>query len=159
MNEWASTNKFGVTRCATETILHLNCAALMHSTPSTDGKRMERRRTEKPREAETVQHARGQWRVSTWQCLLVAERKCGRQKETRLARQDVIRNASTSGVAGTSRMRCSAGLCRDTKPKSPQRHGGKNTAAATALKDGLTPQRRTRQEAQDPPSRKEPDWM
>ena len=34
-------------------------------------------------------------------------------------------DAATSGVAETSGMRCSAGLCRDTKPKSPQRHGRK----------------------------------
>ena len=45
--------------------------------------------------------------------------KCGRQKETPLPRQDVIHDASTSGVARTSRMRCSAGLCRGTKLKSP----------------------------------------
>ena len=47
------------------------------------------------------------------------------EKGTRLPHQDVIRDASTSGVAETSGMRCSAGLCRDTKPKSPQRHGRK----------------------------------
>ena len=34
-------------------------------------------------------------------------------------------DASTSGVTETSGMRRSAGLCRDTKPKSPQRHGRK----------------------------------
>ena len=46
-------------------------------------------------------------------------------KETRLPQQDVKEDASTSGVAETSGMRCSAGLCRDTKPKSPQRQGRK----------------------------------
>ena len=43
----------------------------------------------------------------------------------RLPQQDVIHDASTSGVAETSGKRCSAGWCRDTKPKSPQRHGSK----------------------------------
>ena len=47
------------------------------------------------------------------------------EKGTRLPQQDVIRDASTSGVAETSGKRCSAGLCRDTKPKSPQRRGRK----------------------------------
>ena len=41
------------------------------------------------------------------------------EKRTRLPQQDVKEDASTSGVAETSGMRCSAGLCRDTKPKSP----------------------------------------
>ena len=45
------------------------------------------------------------------------------EKSTRLPQKDVIHDASTSGVAETSGKRCSAGLCRDTKPKSPQRHG------------------------------------
>ena len=47
------------------------------------------------------------------------------EKGTRLPQQDVIHDASTSGVAETSGMRCSAGLCRDTKPESPQRQGSK----------------------------------
>ena len=34
-----------------------------------------------------------------------------------------MHDASTSGVAETPGVRCSAGLCRDTKPTSPQRHG------------------------------------
>ena len=46
-------------------------------------------------------------------------------KETRLPQQNVKEDASTSGVAETSAMRYSAGLCRDTKPKSPQRQGRK----------------------------------
>ena len=46
-----------------------------------------------------------------------------RERETRLPRQDVIHDASTSGAAGTSGMGCSAGLCRDTKPRSPPRRG------------------------------------
>ena len=36
-----------------------------------------------------------------------------------------MRDASTSGAAETSGMRCSAGLCRDTKPKSLKRPGRK----------------------------------
>ena len=47
------------------------------------------------------------------------------EKETRLSRQDVIHDASTFGAAGTSGVGCSAGLCRDTKPESPQRQGRK----------------------------------
>ena len=43
------------------------------------------------------------------------------EKGTRLPQQHVTEDASTSGVAETSGKRCSAGLCRDTKPKSPQR--------------------------------------
>ena len=39
--------------------------------------------------------------------------------------KDVKEDTSTSGVAETSAMRYSAGLCRDTKPKSPQRQGRK----------------------------------
>ena len=47
------------------------------------------------------------------------------RESTRLPQQDAIHDASTSGFAETSGKRCSAGLCRDTKPKSPQRHGRK----------------------------------
>ena len=45
------------------------------------------------------------------------------ERETRLPRQDVIHDASTSEAAGTSGVGCSAGLCRDTKPRSPPRRG------------------------------------
>ena len=67
-------------------------------------------------------------------------------KETRWPRQHVTHDASTSGVAEKSGMRCSAGFRRNTKPKSPQRHGRKlrlsrqrvRNDAATSYSSGST---------------------
>ena len=56
--------------------------------------------------------------------------------ETRLRRQDVIHDASTSGVAAeTPGMRCSAGLCRDTKLKPPRRRGRKPRLSQQRVRD------------------------
>ena len=43
-------------------------------------------------------------------------------KLARLPRQHVMGDVSASKSCGIIRKRCSAGLCRDNKPKSPQRH-------------------------------------
>ena len=62
------------------------------------------------------------------------------ERRTRLPQQDVIEDASTSGVAETSGVRCSAGLWRDTKQKSPQRQRQKNAGCRDSTQE-VTPQR------------------
>ena len=59
------------------------------------------------------------------------DRKCGRQKETRLPRQDVIRDASTSGGAETSRdvlLACAATSSRSRRSDTDEKYGCRDSA-------------------------------